>query len=305
MVDPDDRYSTFVAATPNPVVAIDLAGNILAFNVAAERMFGYAAAEVIGRNVSLLMPEPYRQQHDQFIQRHLQTGESRVVGIGREIEAVRKDGRLISIELSVCEIRTGSHHFFTGLMRDLSAQKAMEARFAECEQTLASTDRDLLRKCAALEREGDELRELSKATDHSASATEKPLLEHLLAGARILVVDDDRNARWQTRRVLETAGAEVDALGNGMEAIAAVSKAMVEGSPYSAVVLDLRMPVMDGHRAASEMRRLSFNGAIVIVTADHCRAQELSSGIGPVDLWLTKPVVRTQLVQGLQKLVWR
>jgi PAS domain S-box-containing protein len=117
------------------IVTIDSRGRIEAVNPAAEQMFGYAAGELMGRNVSMLMPEPYRSQHDTYLAKYLATGRRRIIGIGREVAGLRKDGTTFPMHLSVGEFKVGETHYFTGTILDLSAQRAAEQRF-EREQAL-------------------------------------------------------------------------------------------------------------------------------------------------------------------------
>ena len=102
-------------------------GEIFAFNHAAERIFGYLAQEVIGKNVSQLMPEPHRHRHDSFIQAYLKTGQPHVIGIGREVSGLRKDGSLFPLDLAVNEIRLADKMMFVGIIRDITERKKMEA----------------------------------------------------------------------------------------------------------------------------------------------------------------------------------
>jgi PAS domain S-box-containing protein len=111
------------------IVTIDERGIIDTFNRAAERMFGYEAREVIGRNVSILMPQPYRDAHDGYIQRYYRTGEPRIIGIGREVVGQRKDGTTFPLDLAVSEI--SSLRRFTGILRDVSDRRRLEWRLAE------------------------------------------------------------------------------------------------------------------------------------------------------------------------------
>jgi PAS domain S-box-containing protein len=104
-----DRQARMRAILENAVdgiITIDRKGQIESFNPAAERMFGYAAAEVLGHNVSLLMPSPDREQHDEYLRRYLKTGERRIIGIGREVIAQRRDGSTFPVDLSVSEVLT-------------------------------------------------------------------------------------------------------------------------------------------------------------------------------------------------------
>lgn len=109
------------------ILAIDDRGRIKTVNPAAERMFGYTSDELLDRNVSMLMPEPYRTQHDQYIERYLGTGEKRIIGIGREVEGQRKDGTIFPIHLTVGEFAMSGKRFFSGIITDLSANARLQA----------------------------------------------------------------------------------------------------------------------------------------------------------------------------------
>lgn len=121
-----ERLDALLSAAVDAIVMIDQAGTIQTFSAAAERMFGYAASEVLGHNVKILMPVPYRNQHDDFIANYLRTGQAKIIGRGREIEACRKDGTLFPAELSVGEFRSGTRIGFVGIIRDISSVKRRE-----------------------------------------------------------------------------------------------------------------------------------------------------------------------------------
>jgi PAS domain S-box-containing protein len=108
------------------ILTIDGEGRIQSFNRAAERIFGWTAAEVLGRNVSLLMPEPDRSSHDEYLRRYLRTRVPSIIGIGREVRGLRKDGRTFPLDLSVSEVRVGAEHRFTGILRDLTERQRLE-----------------------------------------------------------------------------------------------------------------------------------------------------------------------------------
>jgi PAS domain S-box-containing protein len=120
------------------VVGIDSRGNIELFNPAAERLFGYPAGEVIGRNVKMLMPPEYGERHDDFLQHYLETGERHIIGIGREVTGRRKDGSVFPMYLSVGEIQRPNYRGFIGIVHDLSAQKAGERELADAGELLQS-----------------------------------------------------------------------------------------------------------------------------------------------------------------------
>lgn len=110
------------------IITIDSGGLIETVSQSAERLFGYSEEELAGRNVSMLMPEPYSSQHDSYLERYLSTGERRVIGIGREVQGLRRDGSIFPMHLSIGEYSIGEDRFFTGIVYDLSVQRALEDR---------------------------------------------------------------------------------------------------------------------------------------------------------------------------------
>jgi two-component system sensor kinase FixL len=131
------RMRAIVDTATEGIIAIDSRGVIDTFNGAAERMFGYPAHEVIGRNVAMLMPSPDRDQHDGYIRRYLQTGEARIIGIGREVVGLRKDGSTFPIDLSVGEGRGEDKRFFTAIVRDITERKEIQAKLSQAERLAA------------------------------------------------------------------------------------------------------------------------------------------------------------------------
>jgi two-component system sensor kinase FixL len=127
----DERYRSIIDSAVDAILVIDRRGCVEEFNRAAERMFGYAAGEVIGRNVSLLMPEPYHAEHDQYMGRYLATGEKRIIGIGREVTGRRQDGSTFPLHLSVGEMTIDGEPKFTGILHDLTARVRLEAQLRE------------------------------------------------------------------------------------------------------------------------------------------------------------------------------
>jgi two-component system, LuxR family, sensor kinase FixL len=126
---------------PDAMIVIDERGVMQSFSAAAERLFGYSAAEVLGKNVKMLMPAPYRESHDSYLDRYKATGERRIVGIGRVVVGERKDGSTFPLELSVGEMKTGQQRFFTGFIRDLTERQQTEARLQELQAELVHVSR--------------------------------------------------------------------------------------------------------------------------------------------------------------------
>lgn len=123
------------------IITIDARGTVESFNPAAEKLFGYARGEVIGRNVKMLMPEPFHGQHDHYISNYLATGEAKIIGIGREVVGQRKDGTTFPMELAVSEFHFGERRYFTGIVRDITERKRLEQELRRRLDELAQADR--------------------------------------------------------------------------------------------------------------------------------------------------------------------
>lgn len=126
---------------PDAMIVIDSAGRITEFSHAAERQFGWTAEEAIGRNVSVLMPEPYQTAHDGYMDRYMRTGERRIIGIGRVVVGLRRDGSTFPMELAVGEMRSGDRRYFTGFVRDLTERQQTETRLQELQSELVHISR--------------------------------------------------------------------------------------------------------------------------------------------------------------------
>lgn len=127
-------------ATADAIIAIDEEGLIQSLNPAALSLFGYEARELIGRNVSMLMPEPHRSEHDRYIENYLRTGEAKMIGVGREAEAVRRDGTIFPAEISVSETSSEGPRLFVGVVRDITERKRAETRQLELMEDLKRSE---------------------------------------------------------------------------------------------------------------------------------------------------------------------
>ncbi|HYM26259.1 MAG TPA: PAS domain S-box protein [Vicinamibacterales bacterium] len=127
------RWRAIIESAVDGIVVIDSRGRIEAFNPAAERLFGYAEADVIGTNVSMLMPSPYHEEHDGYLARYLQTGDKKIIGIGREVTGRRRDGSTFPLHLSVGQMTIGGEPKFTGILHDLSTRVELEQRLRSSE----------------------------------------------------------------------------------------------------------------------------------------------------------------------------
>jgi two-component system sensor kinase FixL len=132
---------SILETAPDAIVVIDEKGCMLSFSASAERMFGYSEQEVVGENVSMLMPSPDRERHDGYLRRYMRTGERRIIGIGRVLTARHRDGATFPIELSVGEARINDDRVFTGFIRDLTERQQAELRVHDLQSVLAHVQR--------------------------------------------------------------------------------------------------------------------------------------------------------------------
>jgi PAS domain S-box-containing protein len=132
--DQEERIRTVLEHVVDAIVTIDVRGAIISFNPAAERIFGYRAEEAIGHNVGLLMPQAQAAIHDHCIQRYLDTGEARIIGMGREVLARHKDGHDLPCDLAISEFHMRGERYFTGVLRDITERKAILAALAQAKE---------------------------------------------------------------------------------------------------------------------------------------------------------------------------
>jgi two-component system sensor kinase FixL len=125
------RWRAIIDSAVDGIIMIDAHGRIESFNHAAERLFGYTIDEVLGRNVDLLMPSPYHEEHDTYLSRYLATGRAKIIGVGREVQGLRKDGTTFPLHLSVGEITIQNERKFTGILHDLTSRVQLEGQLRE------------------------------------------------------------------------------------------------------------------------------------------------------------------------------
>lgn len=138
--DNEARLRAILDTAVDAIITIDERGVVQSVNPATERMFGYGAEELVGRNVNLLMPSPYREEHDGYIARYLETGEARIIGVGREVSGRRKDGSTFPVDLGVSELKAREGRMFTGILRDISERRAAEEGRLLYEQMVAASN---------------------------------------------------------------------------------------------------------------------------------------------------------------------
>jgi two-component system sensor kinase FixL len=167
-----------LSAAVDGIIVIDTDGRICEFNAAAERLFGYDRAEVKGQYVEILMPEPYRSHHRNYMERYAATGQARVIGIGREVEGRRSDGSSFPIWLSIGEAQTYRGLHFVGIVRDLTDQRAAARKQAELEDRLDHVARLSL------------IGEMAAGVAHEINQPLSAIATYSQAGRRLLEAND-------------------------------------------------------------------------------------------------------------------
>lgn len=165
------RFSSLVRNTPDAVITMDERGTISSFNPAAEQMFGYSPAEALGKNIKMLMPEPYHSEHDGYLSRYRQTGEERIIGTTRMVSGRRKNGVVFPLDLSVSVVPTGGSRTFVGIVRDISERIRQEERLRTMVGQLEAYTADL-------ERSNQDLDEFAYIASHDLKEPLRGLHNH-------------------------------------------------------------------------------------------------------------------------------
>lgn len=192
LADREAHLQSVLDTVPDAMIIISPQGIIQSFSATAERQFGYRADEVIGQNVNVLMPSPYRQHHDGYLKRYLTTGERRIIGIGRLVVGQRKDGSTFPIELSVGEVRSGQRRAFTGFVRDLSERQESQKRLQELQAELIHMSRFTA------------LGEMASTLAHELNQPLSAVANYLKGGRRLLAGDQPQAVRM-AREAMEKA----------------------------------------------------------------------------------------------------
>ncbi|WP_426163317.1 PAS domain-containing sensor histidine kinase [Sandarakinorhabdus sp. DWP1-3-1] len=186
---------SILATVPDAMIVINSHGTILSFSAAAQRMFGYAEADVAGKNVKILMPEPDRAAHDSYMERYLETGVARIIGIGRVTTARRRDGSNFPIELSIADAHMAQGRVFTGFIRDLTESQRTERRLQDLQAELSHMSRITA------------MGSLASALAHELN---QPLtaIANYMEGARDLLDRPDAESLAMVREALDEAAAQ-------------------------------------------------------------------------------------------------
>lgn len=189
------HLKSILETVPDAMIVINERGIVQSFSVAAERLFGYGPDEVVGKNIKILMPSPYRESHDGYIDRYLQTGERRIIGIGRVVVGERKDGSTFPMELAVGEMQSADKRYFTGFIRDLTERQRTEARLQELQAELVHISRLTA------------MGEMASALAHELNQPLSAIANYLKGAGRLLEgrADDDSNT---VRGAMDKAAAQ-------------------------------------------------------------------------------------------------
>jgi two-component system sensor kinase FixL len=249
---------------PDAMIVIDRDGRMRSFSAAAERQFGWAAADVIGQNVAMLMPEPYRSAHNGYMGRYLATGERRIIGIGRVVVGERKDGSTFPMELSVGEMEGVAHTYFTGFIRDLTDRVSTERRLQDLQSELVHTSR--------LTAMGEMASALAHELNQPLSA-----ISNYMKGAEQLLEADPPN-RERIRRGLRSGAQQAIRAGDIIRKLRDfVAKGEVERRPESLPTLleEACALAMIGARERGVHLRFTFDPAADFVLADKVQVQQV------------------------------
>jgi PAS domain S-box-containing protein len=199
--DSEARKTAILETAADGIITIDEWGIVESLNPAAERLFGYSAGEVLGQNVTMLMPSPFREEHDHYLDSYITTGRATIIGSGREVVGRRKDGTTFPMDLAVSEVRLADRRIFTGILRDITDRK-------QAEQRLQFYAAELERRNTQLAHSNEELNDFAHVISHD--------LKEPLRGVRIYA-----------RSLLKHYGEELDAEGRAkLEALVQLTERM-------------------------------------------------------------------------------
>ena len=279
----EERMRSVVNNVIDGIITIDETARIASFNPAAEKLFGFESAEVMGKNVKMLMPEPYHGEHDGYVNSYVHTGQAKIIGIGREVVGRRKDGSTFPMELAVSEFRIGARRFFTGIVRDITERKRLEQDLRQRVEELADADRQ----------KNDFLAMLAHELRNPLAPMRNALHLIKMPGAAPSTVDE---ARAMMERQLEHLVRLVDDLLDVSRIIRNRIELRKEALDIASVVqraIETAAPVIDAHGHQIEV---SLADKPVMIEADAIRMAQIISNLltnaakyskVPGRIWLT------------------
>jgi two-component system sensor kinase FixL len=259
------HFRSILDTIPDAMIVIDEHGIMQFFSSAAERQFGYTEPEAIGRNVSELMPEPDRSRHDGYLARYLKTGERNIIGIGRIVTGMRRDGTTFPMHLTIGEMQSSGRPYFTGFVRDLTEQQQTQARLQELQSELVHVSR--------LSAMG----EMASALAHELNQPLSAISNYMKGSRRLLAGSTDANApkiEVALDRAAEQAIRAGDIIRRLRNFVAReASEKRVES--VSKMVEEAGALGLTGAREQGVLLRFSLDSACDLVVADRVQIQQV------------------------------
>ena len=267
--DSQKRLDSILEMALDVIITIDESGSIQRVNKATRELFGYSTEEMMGANISMLMPSPYREEHDGYLSRYLRTGEARVIGKGRELTGRRKDGTVFPLELSVSEVFLAGGRIFVGTLHDITESVQLQ------EELLANSNR--------LEAANLELQELDTLKDDFLSTVSHELRTPLtsLSGALVLLASGKLSMESpQVTHLLTVASRNAQRLAllvNDVLDVERMAAGRLEVRPVSVAAHELLQGAVDSLQAIADQSsiRLSIEASSGTVSADPMRLQQV------------------------------
>ncbi len=259
------HFRSILDTVPDAMIVIDEHGVIQFFSSAAERQFGHTEPEAIGRNISALMPEPDRSRHDGYLARYLKTGERRIIGIGRIVTGMRKDGTTFPMHLTIGEMQSEGQPYFTGFVRDLTEQQQTLARLQELQSELVHVSR--------LSAMG----EMASALAHELNQPLSAISNYMKGSRRLLADSTDANAP-KIEAALDRAAEQAIRAGDIIRRL----RNFVAREPFEKRVESLSKLIeeagalgLTGAREQGVILRFNLDPACDLVLADRVQIQQV------------------------------
>jgi len=259
------HLQSIIDTVPEAMIVIDERGIMQSFSATAERLFGYRPDEAVGQNVKILMPAPYRDEHDHYLDRYRTTGERRIIGIGRVVVGLRRDGSTFPMELAVGEMRSGDRRYFTGFIRDLTERQKTEARLQELQSELVHISRLTA------------MGEMASTLAHELNQPLSAISNYLKGAQRLLARSTDENSTVM-RDALEKAADQAMRAGQIIRRLRDfVSRGETERRVESIAKLveEASALALVGVKDRSIRVQYSFNPTAELVLADRVQIQQV------------------------------
>ena len=259
------HLKSILDTVPDAMIVIDERGNIQSFSAAAERLFGHSAEQVIGKNIRIMMPSPYRESHDGYLERYLQTGERRIIGIGRVVVGERTDGSTFPMELAVGEMKSADQRYFTGFIRDLTERQKTEARLQELQAELVHISRLTA------------MGEMASTLAHELNQPLSAIANYLKGSRRLLEGSSDGNAAT-VRDAMDKAAAQALRAGDIIRRLRDfVARGENERSmePARRLIEEASALALVGAKNLGVRTRFQFDPAVDLVLVDKVQIQQV------------------------------